>query len=162
MYLLRCPCHRCRGFPWLRDTRPLAILIGRCSASHWPPECIVRCCCRVQDNPLGTGNKHTVKKKKKLGQCEKVRWVSQLADRAWNRFQPIYIFEGRWCTGALNDESDQYFAYRIIFKPGMQQIQCFPLSSENPLKQHWDNKPPLLNEMLPHSTDVNRNRHGVV
>ncbi|TNN80709.1 hypothetical protein EYF80_009060 [Liparis tanakae] len=48
-----------RGFPWPRDTPPLSILIGRCSASRWPPECTVRCCCRDLDNPLGTGDKLT-------------------------------------------------------------------------------------------------------
>lgn len=59
-YLLHCPCHPYRVFPWLRDTRPLSTLIGRCSAIHWPPECSVRCCCRDRDTPL-SGGKHTVR-----------------------------------------------------------------------------------------------------
>lgn len=52
-HLLHCPCRQCRAFPWLRDTRPLSSLAGRCSAIHWLPGCISHCCCRNPDNPLG-------------------------------------------------------------------------------------------------------------
>ncbi|MEQ2201988.1 hypothetical protein XENOCAPTIV_021915, partial [Xenoophorus captivus] len=62
VYLLHCPCHRCKGFPWQRDTLPLSIRAGKYSAIRWLPECIVHCCCRDLGSPLGTGDRHRVKK----------------------------------------------------------------------------------------------------
>lgn len=50
-HLLRCPCRHYTVSPWLRDTLPLSILIGRCSASRWLLECTFHCCYRALDNP---------------------------------------------------------------------------------------------------------------
>lgn len=126
MYLLHCPCHQYRVFPWLHDTQPLSILIGRCSASRWLPECIVRYCCRDLGNPLGTGDKHTVRKVRAV-------WVngmeSWLAIRVWNRLQPIYMFEGGWryfWTGALKSDKNPYFSHETIFMPKMQRTVSRP------------------------------------